>query len=81
MVKYVDRGSWIDSFYLAKCDGASATTYLRQSGKSHIPRTTITIEADIDRLQKEKAEAEAKEKALSKLTPAERQALGIAQPE
>ena len=78
-VKYVDRGYQIRSFYIAKCGNTTTATrnYTEQSGKSTVFRSSTVITQELDKLQAEKAAAETKERALEKLTPTERAALGI----
>jgi hypothetical protein len=78
-VKYVDRGTSTNSFYIARCGDTSTTTnaYDEQVGKQTVFRSSVAITRDIQRLQTEKAVAESKERALEKLTPAEKQALGV----
>lgn len=78
-VKFVNRYYRDSSFYLARCGDTTATTrqYSERSGKSSIPRTSLEITQEIAKLQQEAKEAAAREKALSKLTPEERQALGV----
>jgi hypothetical protein len=78
-VKYVDRGYQAKSFYLARCSNTTTTTrnYYEQSGKTTVFRSSTVITQELDKLQAEKAAAETKERALEKLTPTERAALGI----
>jgi hypothetical protein len=78
-VKYVDRGYQSKSFYIAKCGNTTTFTrnYTEQSGKTTVFRRSTVITQEIEKLQAEKAGAEAKERALEKLTPTERAALGI----
>jgi major membrane immunogen (membrane-anchored lipoprotein) len=78
-VKYVDRGYQAKSFYIAKCGNTTTATrnYNEQSGKSTIFRQSTVITQEIEKLQAEKSAAETKERALEKLTPTERAALGI----
>jgi hypothetical protein len=78
-VKYVDRGYQNKSFYIAKCGSTTTATrnYSEQSGKTTVFRSSTVITQELDKLQAEKAAAETKERALEKLTPTERAALGI----
>ena len=79
-VKFINRGYESNSFYMAKCPGNSVTTthnYSVQSGKTRVAKRSTVITQEIEALQAQKVEAETKEKALEKLTPAEKQALGI----
>lgn len=76
-VQYVNRGYASNSFYIANCGNANAVTWMQPSGKSQIQRSVITINGEIEKLQNEKAAIETKEKALGKLTPEEKKALGI----
>lgn len=79
-VTFVNRGYDMLSFYIAKCPGNSTTTtrnYSVQSGKTRVQKRSTVIAQEIEALQVEKAESEAREAALSKLSPAERTALGI----
>jgi hypothetical protein len=75
-VSYVNRGYRDNSFYLAKCPAASGTlSGLYRSGKSTYPTQTITIQ-DAEATLKAQAE-EKRNNALAKLTPEERQLLGV----
>jgi len=82
-VSYVDRGQDTNSFYLAKCEGASATTtqnYLYHYGKGNTiakRRTTIELSAEIDSLTKEREETKKLESALSKLSEDDKEILGL----
>ena len=79
-VSFVNRGWSEASFYMAKCPGNSATTtrnYTVKSGKATVFKRSTVIAQEIESLQAEKAESEAREAALAKLTPAEKSALGI----
>jgi hypothetical protein len=78
-VKYVDRGYQTKSFYIAKCGNTTTATrnYNEQSGKTTVFRSSTVITQELEKLQAEKAAAETKERALEKLTPTERAALGI----
>lgn len=78
-VKFVDRGYHTLSFYIARC-GATVTTtnnYTVSAGKSQVSKRNTVITQEIEKLQAEKAELDAKAVALEKLTPAERKSLGI----
>lgn len=82
-VKFVDRGQSYKSFYIAKCGDTTTTTTNYQSGKSSARIATITkqigdLTAERDAIAKEE---NVKRAALTKLSPAEREALGIAAPE
>jgi hypothetical protein len=78
-VKYIDRGYHDQSFYIAKCGDTTTLTrnYTEKQGKSTVDRRSTVITQEIEKLQKEKATAETKEKALEKLSAAEKQVLGI----
>lgn len=79
-VKFVNRGYDFNSFYMAKCPGTATTTtrnYSVQSGKTRVQKRSTVIAQEIEALQAQKTEAELHEKALEKLTPAEKQALGL----
>lgn len=79
-VTFVNRGYESNSFYMAKCPGTATTTtrnYTVQSGKTRTQKRSTVIAQEIETLQTQKAEAELHEKALEKLTPAEKQALGL----
>jgi len=78
-VKYVDRGYQIKSFYIAKCGNTNTVTqnYNEQSGKTTVFRRSTVITQEIEKLQAEKAVAETKEKALSKLSNEDKKLLGI----
>jgi len=73
-VKYIDNPKGYN-FFIAKCPAESeTTTYRRPSGKSSYPTATIVTTED---LRKQLEIAEAKEKALSKLTDNEKKLLGV----
>jgi hypothetical protein len=79
-VSFVNRGYNELSFYMAKCPGNSTTTtqnYRVKSGKSTVFKRSTVIAQEIEALQVEKNESESKEKALEKLSPAERKTLGL----
>ena len=77
-VKYVNRGQSVDSFFIARCDNTTTTTQnYSTSGKSQTPLRSTVIEIELKKLQAEKDAAEAKEKALAKLSDNERKALGL----
>lgn len=80
-VKYVNRGYKDNSFYIAKCNGTQTTTenYTERTGKNNTERTHTAITYEIQKLQKEAADIEMRNKALEKLTPSEKEALGIKQ--
>jgi hypothetical protein len=67
------------SFYIAKCGNTATTThnYTEKQGKTTVDRRSTVITQEIEKLQKEKETAETKEKALEKLSAAEKQVLGI----
>jgi len=76
-VKYVNRGYKDNSFYIARCGTTSTATGGYETGgkpRQHIPQVTIVdegaMDAQIQALQEKKA-------ALNKLTPRERELLGI----
>jgi len=63
------------NFFIAKCPAASeTTTYQHQQGKVTHPLATV---ATTDNLRKQLEIAEAKERALSKLTDDEKKLLGV----
>lgn len=78
-VKFVNRGYEKFSFYIAKCGttSTSTTNYTTSHGKSSTFHRKTLITKEIEKLQAEKADLDAKSVALEKLTPAERKALGI----
>jgi uncharacterized lipoprotein NlpE involved in copper resistance len=79
-VSFVNRGYQDNSFYMAKCPGNSTTTtrnYAVKSGKASVFKRSTVIAQEIEALQVEKTETESKEKALEKLSPAERKLLGL----
>lgn len=82
-VSYVDRYYDSQSFFMAKCPSNSTTItnkYTVQSGKTQTSRTRTTIIQEIGDLQKELndvSQKELKEKALSKLTPEEIEAIKL----
>lgn len=69
-VKYIDNPHG-NNFYIAKCPAESETVSLFR-GKGGAVGSISTTE-----LRQQLMDAEAKEKALSKLTPQEKQLLGI----
>jgi len=82
-VSYVDRGHDYNSFYLAKCEGNSATTtqnWTYRYGKGQTMakrRTAIELSAEIDSLTKEREETKKLESALSKLSEEDKKTLGL----
>lgn len=78
-VKFIDRGYHDKSFYIAKCGDTTTLTrnYTEKQGKSTVDRRSTVITQEIEKLQKEKATAETKEKALSKLSDEEKKLLGV----
>ena len=78
-VKFVNRGWKDDSFYIARCDTTVTQTrhWDERQGKTTVHRQSTMITKEIEKLQAEKAAAETKEKAIAKLTPEERTALGL----
>ena len=74
-VKYVNRGTQVNSFYLAKCNSTTTTTnnYTETSGKSTHNRTNTTIvdELSSDQVQK------LRELTLNKLTESDKILLNI----
>lgn len=67
------------SFYIAKCDGATAITGFRmeQQGKTQVTRPVVTITTEMQKLQAEKELVEKRDAALSKLSKEERELLGL----
>lgn len=82
-VSYVDRGYNIKSFYIAKCGNTTTTTnnYYVREGKTDVFHRRTEITSQIDKLNAEKADLDkqinARQAALSKLSPADRAALGV----
>jgi hypothetical protein len=74
-VKYVDP-SGLPNFYIARCGGTNTVTWQERSGKSTTTRATVNVDS-ADDLRKRLGEVEARDKALAKLTPEERKALGV----
>lgn len=74
-IKYVVHPS-LPNFYIARCGNTVTNTYQRQSGKSNITEATINVDSE-ELLRKRLAEIEAKNKALAKLSDAEKKALGL----
>ena len=74
-VKYIDPPN-LPNFYIARCGNTTTNTWQQSNGKSTTTYATVNVDTT-DELRKRLAEAEARDKALAKLTPAERQALGI----
>lgn len=80
VVSFVNRGYDNLSFYIARCPGISTVTtsnYTVPSGRTRISKRSTVIAQEIEALQAEKSEAEIRESAVAKLSPAERAALGI----
>lgn len=76
-VKYIDNPKGYN-FFIAKCPAQSeTTTYQRPSGKAHYPTATIATTEQVKNLRDQLEIAEAKEKALNKLSEVERRLLGI----
>ena len=78
-VKYVNRYYRDRSFYLARCQDTTTLTqqYMESQGKTQVARTRVQITQEMAQLEKERDALDKKESALKKLTPAERQALGL----
>jgi hypothetical protein len=74
-VKYIDN-PYGPNFYIARCGETVTNTWQRQSGKSQITEATINVNSEQE-LRKRLAEIEAKNKALAKLSPEEKKALGL----
>lgn len=74
-VKYVEHPH-LPNFYIARCGNTVTDTWQRQSGKSRITEATINVDTEAE-LRKKLAEIEAKNKALAKLSDAEKKALGL----
>jgi hypothetical protein len=78
-VVFVDRGYDKASFFMAKCGNTSTITNNQTlfSDTSQFSKRSTVITQTIEKLQKEKAEALAREAVLSKLSDAEKAAIGI----
>lgn len=74
-VKYIDPPN-LPNFYIARCGNTTTTTWKQQQGKSTTTYGAITVESTAD-LRKRLAESEARDKAMAKLSPEDKQALGI----
>lgn len=74
-VKYIDPPS-LPNFYIARCGNTTTNTWQQSSGKSTTTYATVNVDTT-EELRKRLEAAEARDKALAKLTPAERQALGV----
>jgi hypothetical protein len=74
-VKYVDN-PYGPNFYIARCDGTVTNTWQRQNGKSQTTEATINVNSEAE-LRKRLAEIEARNKALAKLSDAEKKVLGL----
>lgn len=74
-VKYIDPPN-LPNFYIARCGNTSTTTWKHQAGKSSTTYAAINVESTDD-LRKRLSEAEARDKAMAKLSPEDKQALGI----
>lgn len=75
-VKYVDRGSSIDSFFMARCQNTTTVTnvYKQSQGKSTVLRRQTAIIQEIEKLEREKDLLEedlGREKAMLGKTVAE----------
>ena len=75
IVKYVYYADGPD-FFIARCDGTTTTTWQERSGKQIITRSAIHAN-DAESLKIRLSEIEARDKALSKLSPEDRKALGL----
>lgn len=73
-VKFVDRGSNIESFFIARCGTTGTTTrnYKVSHGKTSSDERVTVITDEIDKLTTEKTLITQTEVALSKLTVEER---------
>lgn len=74
-VKYVDPPN-LPNFYIARCGNTSTTTWRQQQGKTTTTYGAINVES-ADELRKRLDEVEARDKALSKLSDADKKALGL----
>lgn len=77
-VKFVNRGFQTESFFLARCDGTTATTNNAMVGsKSQTLQRRVAIETQIKDLEKERDAIKARESAIQKLSQEEAKALGV----
>lgn len=74
-VKYVEN-PYGPNFYIARCSNTVTNTWQRKSGKSTVTEATVNVDTETE-LRKRLAEVEAKNKALAKLSDAEKKALGL----
>jgi len=74
-VKYIDPPN-LPNFYIARCGNTTTATWQQSNGKSTTTYGSVTVDTT-DELRKRLADAEARDKALAKLSPEDRKALGI----
>ena len=74
-VKYIDPPN-SPNFYIARCGSTTTTTWQQQNGKSTTTYGAINVESESD-LRNRLAEVEARDKALAKLSPEDKKALGL----
>ena len=74
-VKYIDNPHG-PNFYIARCGDTITNTWQRQNGRSQITEATINVNSETE-LRKRLAEIETRNKALAKLSDAEKKALGL----
>lgn len=76
-VKHIDNPKGYN-FFIAKCPAASETiSWQQQSGKSSYTTATVVTKEQVKNLRDQLEIAEAKEKALNKLSDVEKRLLGI----
>ena len=78
-VKYVNRGYQDQSFYIARCNDTTTTTRNRweKHGKTSTFQRETAITQELEKKQAEVDELKQKAEALSKLSPADKRALGV----
>lgn len=78
-VKYVNRGYQEKSFYIARCDNTATTTHNweQSHGKTRSFERETVITQELEKKQAEVEILKQKAEALSKLSPADKRALGV----
>jgi hypothetical protein len=76
-VKYIDNPKGYN-FFIAKCPAASeTTTYQRPQGKGSVPTATVTTGPSASEISWQLEVAQARARALDKLTDLDKRMLGI----
>jgi uncharacterized lipoprotein YehR (DUF1307 family) len=74
-VKYIDPPN-LPNFYIARCGNTTTNTWQQSSGKSTTTYATVNVDTT-DELRKRLADAEARDKAMAKLSAEDKKALGV----